>query len=269
MIIESLSGVKHEEKGLTPDSPVKFHRKLYREDSFVRMHYHSSYEINICEKLHGTINVEGRTFDLNRIKVIFLTPGTLHSYRIKSGLGNIKVWHVGLQLFPFINFDEVNRHFQNNSYQISGSGDVAMETEELLSEIFSSENLTRSAGVLKLLSMFQVPQQIHNVSRKNSFLYKIINWSEASFSENITLDDAASAVHLSRYHFCRKFKDHTGSSYMEYLNNLRLESSLLLLEKGISVSESADMSGFSDVSYFIKKFRLLYNKTPLEYQKSI
>lgn len=269
MISENLSGIKHEEKGLTSISPLAMHRKQYSEDVFIRMHYHSSFEINICDNLQGTINIEGKNFELNNMKLIFLPPGTLHSYRVKCCKGSISVWHLGLHLMPLINSDFAHSLFQHHSHQIYQKGEIIKETEKLLSELIKSEGLIRSSGILRLLSLFHNPQQIPAVSAENQFLKKIIVWSETNYRETITLDDAASAVNLSRYHFARKFKKITNSTYIEYLNNLRLENSLKHLNHGCSVSETTEKSGFSDVSYYIKKFREMYNKTPLEYQKSI
>jgi len=267
MIIENLSGVKHEEKGFTAEIPIVKHEKQYSEDAFIRMHYHSSFEFNICEGTQGTINVEGRTFDLSKVKLIFLPPRTLHSYRIKSNKGNIKVWHLGLHLFPLINSKAIEDFFHNSTYQISRELEFANKSEDLLEDIEKFKDLNKSAAVLNLLNQFHKTLKKAGEPGENPFLHKIINWSESNYHESITLDQGAAAVHLSRYHFARKFKSHTGSTYMEYLNNLRLESSLQSLNAGCSVSETAERSGFSDVSYFIKKFRLTYGHTPLEYQK--
>jgi AraC-like DNA-binding protein len=267
MVIENLSGVKHEEKGLSLEKPILKHLKEYRDDTFIRMHYHSSFEINICDQIQGTINVGGKIFDLNRVKLIFLPPGTLHSYRLKSSVGKIKVWHLGLEFFPLINRDAVQELFLNISYQFSKDEVRTHKAEELLNEIDLSDNLRKCSILLNLFDIFYKTKQKKNVSRNNPFLHKIIKWSEANYHENITLDQGAAAVHLSRFHFSRKFKELTGSTYIEYLNNLRLENSLHFLGNGNSVSETAEKSGYSDVSYFIKKFRKMYDKTPLEYQK--
>lgn len=269
MILEALSGVKHEEKGLCPKSPITFQEKYYREDSFVRMHYHSSYEINICNDLVGVINLEGKSFDLSHVQMVFLSPGSLHSYRIKSCTGSVKVWHLGIHLMPLINNDILNEIFRSSSYQISSDREKSLRIEELIDDIIISDSLKQSGLLLNLLHFFSNSSEKNRGIIKNSFLHKIINWSEKNCHDNIDLDQASSAVHLSRFHFSRKFKEHTGSTYMEYLNNLRLENSLIYLTNGESVSLTAEKSGFSDVSYYIKKFKQIYAKTPLEYQKSL
>ena len=270
MIIEELSGVKHEEKGLNYQNPLQFHQKSYSEDSYVRMHYHSSYEINICEDLQGTVNIEGTTHDLTDVKLLFFPPGVIHSYRILKNSGTIKVWHIGLQHLDMVHHEVIDSLFRYDSYRISNSRTRMNSALECLSRIDEKNSLSRTAGILQLLNLFYNSKLKNEEEMKlNPFLHKIIGWTESSFQEQITLDDAASAVNLSRYHFSRKFKAHTGSSYMGFLMNLRLENSLRHLNRSCSVSETAEKSGFSDVSYFIRKFRSLYNQTPLQYQKKI
>jgi AraC-like DNA-binding protein/quercetin dioxygenase-like cupin family protein len=269
MIIEELSGVKHEEKGLNLQTPLQYHQKCYSEDSYVRMHYHSSYEINICENLQGSVNIEGTTHDLTDVKILFLPPDIIHSYRILKNSGTIKVWHIGLQHLEMVNHEVIDSLFQYDSYIISDNRVLMNSALEFLSRIDEMNGMSRTAGILQLLNLFYNPNRKNEGEKKlNPFLHKIIGWTESSFPEQITLDDAASAVNLSRYHFSRKFKAHTGSSYMNFLMKLRLENSLHQLNRGFSVSETAERSGFSDVSYFIKKFHSLYSQTPLQYQKN-
>jgi len=267
MVSEKLSGIKHEEKGLSRQSPLVFHEKTYKEDSFVRMHYHSSYEINVFNNVEGVINIGGVIHHLENEKGLLLLPGTLHSYRIRKSGGSIKVWHLGLHYLQELDFKGIEQHFQDDSFCSLKKGMDTQSAEKVLGEIGRLDTLSRASAVLSLLNKFQTGSRGKTVNYKNKFLHDIITWTEGSFQNDLTLDDAASAVNLSRFHFSRKFKNLTGSTFIEYLNNLRLENSLKYLGDGCSVSQAAELSGFSDVSYYIKRFRTLYDMTPLEYQK--
>lgn len=175
---------------------------------------------------------------------------------------------MGIHLFPYINIETIKSIFQNNSYQISGKSELSDKAEDQLREIERSESLKKCGELLNLLDLFLNDYMKQSDYGNNPFLHRIIQWSESNYHKKITLDQGAAAVHLSRYHFARKFKEQTGSTYMEYLNILRLENSLKCLQEGCSITDTSEKSGFSDVSYYIKKFRQTYGKTPLEYQKS-
>jgi AraC-like DNA-binding protein len=139
-------------------------------------------------------------------------------------------------------------------------------TEDLLDFLLSEKSFLQASVLLKLFDEILESDNKQSLwYQADPFLRKIISYSEMNFHSRISLDDAASVVHLSRYHFCRKFKTRTGVSFNEYINNLRMENSILCLNKGMSVSQAAALSGFEDISYFIKRFRRMYGVSPGEY----
>ena len=139
-------------------------------------------------------------------------------------------------------------------------------TEDLLDFLLSDKSLLQASVLLKLfVEILESGNTKPPWYQADPFILKIISYSERNFHSRISLDDAASVVHLSRYHFCRKFKTRTGATFNEYINNLRMENSILCLNKGMSVSQAAALSGFEDISYFIKRFRKMYGVSPGEY----
>lgn len=66
----------------------------------------------------------------------------------------------------------------------------------------------------------------------------------------------------------RRFKAATGSSMIEYLQNLRIEAAKRALEHGrLSVEEVSLEAGYEDVSFFRRLFRRLTGLTPGEYRR--
>ena len=270
MVRDSPQGMKFEERDLSSRNPVVFHEYTFDEDTSIRMHYHSSLEINICSGSEGFIHVEGSSLALADYSLIVLQPNTLHSYQIKGNGSKIQVWHIGIQHLSYINSLSLERHLKE-SYPYSlcfQSGNPQLE--KLLKDSLKSDNLNRSAKVLSVLNLvFQPSSEKQKIESRDAFLHRIQDYSEKNYPSKITIDDAASEAHLSRYHFCRKFKEKTGSSYGVYLNNLRLENSLLYLNEGCSVSEAAGKSGMDDPSYFIKRFKIKFGITPGEYAANL
>ena len=258
--------MKFEEKGLSSDNPIVINRRTLHEDTVVRMHYHSSLEINLCENAKGLIHVEGRSIPLEKYSLFVLQPGTLHSYRIRGNSGRIIVWHLGLHLLSYIDSETLKSDL-SRSYPYFLYYEKADSTLlELLQEGDRSTGFQSSSIAMGIIGkIFNPAGGFKNISSRDDFLHKIKDFTEDNYNSTISLDRAAEAVHLSRYHFCRKFKEKTGSTYGEYLNNLRLENSLLSLNEGYSVSETAGRSGFEDSSYFIRKFKKQYMMTPGEY----
>ena len=86
--------------------------------------------------------------------------------------------------------------------------------------------------------------------------------------EKIKLETLAQLCGLSVTHFRRLFNDIFSMPPIHYLNNIRLEHTIDLLQvPGYTVAQVAEMCGMADESYFIRFFRERTGITPLQYQK--
>lgn len=66
------------------------------------------------------------------------------------------------------------------------------------------------------------------------------------------------------------FKQATGKTIFNYLNELRIVKAKKLLENGLhSISDVAEMTGFNDAYYFSKVFKKYAGTTPGRYSKSV
>ena len=107
----------------------------------------------------------------------------------------------------------------------------------------------------------------------------VINSAEEKFIERLqtildknlsnseyTAEDFASEIGMSRMQLHRKLKSLLGVSATEFLRNERLKVGAELLKQGNgNISEIAYSVGFSDVSYFSKCFKEMYQCTPSEF----
>ncbi len=83
----------------------------------------------------------------------------------------------------------------------------------------------------------------------------------------LDMEDVLALTGLSRPTFARQFKKHSGRTFSEFLNRLRLQAACReLLESGRSVLEIALGCGFTQVSFFNRLFRRLQKCSPTEYR---
>lgn len=81
--------------------------------------------------------------------------------------------------------------------------------------------------------------------------------------ENQKIDFYAELCGMSEVNFRRLFRAYTGSSPVDYRNDLRLQRARgLLLSGEYTVSETAELCGFSNLSFFIRLYKQKFGHTP-------
>ena len=99
-------------------------------------------------------------------------------------------------------------------------------------------------------------------------LEKAIDYMKRRYALKLTLEEVAEYAGYSPTYFSRIFREDTGMTFKEYLNELRIEKSkTLLLTSGMTVTEISSMLGFNDQSYFCKIFKSSTGVTPDKFRK--
>jgi AraC-like DNA-binding protein len=105
----------------------------------------------------------------------------------------------------------------------------------------------------------------------NLHIYKRIVQSklfiDAHFSEPIDLDNIADEAYFSKFHFIRLFKSIYGKTPHQYLISVRVEQARLLLQQGLSVTETCSGVGFESLTSFTALFKKYIRLSPSEYQR--
>ena len=89
------------------------------------------------------------------------------------------------------------------------------------------------------------------------FLLKPSNMSEIeNYKNKITLNDVAENTYVSQWHLSKLLNKHTGKSFSDLLNQIRIsQAKLLLMDPSLRVSDVAEMVGFLDVAHFSRVFK--------------
>jgi len=99
-------------------------------------------------------------------------------------------------------------------------------------------------------------------------IHRAIQYLHDHFSEPIKVADLARAAGLSAPHFSRVFRRETGYAPFEYLINIRIQRSRILLRAGDdSITDVALKCGFATPSHFADCFRRQCGLSPSEYLK--
>ncbi|UVI30758.1 AraC family transcriptional regulator [Paenibacillus spongiae] len=106
--------------------------------------------------------------------------------------------------------------------------------------------------------------------RRDELTQQIIAYMEANVGQNLTVAGIADHFHISRTQVTEIFKDNTGHSMKEYFNKLKMErAKRYIREKTGSLTEIADMLGFSSIHAFSGTFKKWTGMSPSEYARSV
>lgn len=104
---------------------------------------------------------------------------------------------------------------------------------------------------------------------QQSVVYKICEYIDQHYHENITRALLASKLYLSPDYIARIFKKEMGTSLINYLIKKRIEvAKKLLAETEHPIHLISDKVGYGNYSYFTKIFKKETNYTPMDYRKT-
>ncbi|MDR2087218.1 MAG: AraC family transcriptional regulator [Dysgonamonadaceae bacterium] len=201
-----------------------------------------------------------------------LYPGEWHNYEPLKECGWDEYW-IG---FSGVNMNNrIQNGFFNKSKPIFNVGineeivhlykqaiHIAQEQEPGFQQMLAGIvnyllGLAYSRDKLNALEDLQVANQINQA--------KIIMLD--SYTENVNLESIATQLNMSYSWFRRVFKQYTGFSPSQYVQELRLQRSKdLLTHTSKSIKEIAYNSGFENSDYFCTAFRRKTGSTPTMYR---
>jgi len=95
-----------------------------------------------------------------------------------------------------------------------------------------------------------------------------IEFMKGHLREPLKIATLAALVNLSRSHYTNLFKRVSGYAPLSYLNHLRMQRAVQLLNTtDLSIKRISDQLGFSDQFYFSRAFRKMHNHSPSEHRR--
>lgn len=94
---------------------------------------------------------------------------------------------------------------------------------------------------------------------------RTIDYLSTHMNEQITIDDMADHVGMSRAVFHRRFKEATTISPIQFMKSMRLNNAAMKIAQGKTVSEAAWDVGYQSPSQFSREFKRMYGQSPRQW----
>lgn len=180
------------------------------------------------------------------------------------------------QLLSFVSQEEsLKQRFHEESFVYARLSDQECEqVENLIRESVhyhgnrQYEKLVEIDCLLRLLTVIG-NNLVDAVSPPKGDMNRAIEYINTHIYSDLRIEDICRHIHMSKYHFCRKFKKNTDLTVMEYILKTRivLAKNMLAMEN-VSVSEVSERCGFGSISYFCRVFKEHTGETPLQFRKN-
>lgn len=113
----------------------------------------------------------------------------------------------------------------------------------------------------------------HQVAKDPEMKKQFVEELQAYLLENYRTADLRSAAQYFNFnpdYFGRLVKKQLGTNFTNYLQDIKLQQSCILLKNTtLTMEEIAEEIGYAEVSYYYRVFRKKYQKTPAEFRKNI
>ena len=98
---------------------------------------------------------------------------------------------------------------------------------------------------------------------KTETVKRAIEYMKDHYAEQISVDELAGMLGFTKYYFCHIFNEITGSTVINHLNYVRCKNARKLILSGkCNITEAAEQSGFTNMSYFAKIYKNVIGQLP-------
>ena len=94
-----------------------------------------------------------------------------------------------------------------------------------------------------------------------------ILYIQSNYNKKITLEKLSKETYIDKYTLSKKFKEFTGITIVDYINNYRSKQALLMIQNGEQIGSAARLCGFNNISFFTKTFKKYTGNLPSFYKK--
>ncbi|WP_252130700.1 AraC family transcriptional regulator [Clostridium caldaquaticum] len=271
---------------LEPDFPFR----LFFNDGYANVPHHWHEDIEIIYLVEGTLRVgtNKNIWKLMQGDILIIGSGEIHYFFQEKDFSNRAVIQFRTSIYDsFLSCTKdtkVIKPMLSHSICLTKGNEIHTLMEKHIKDIIKEHSEAKEGYKLILkarlydlagILLRHIPKQEYSsqeLSHEQERLKKIesvFQFVEANYQNSIDLDDISKAAGFSKYYFTRFFKENTGMTFLEYLNNFRVtKAQWLIMEEESSIAEIAYKSGFNSIKTFNRVFKNITGRTPMEYKRT-
>ncbi len=250
-------------------------------------HYHDFFKVFIF--LEGNISyfVEGKTYHLNPMDIILISPGEIHTPILNDNKGYERlIFYISHSFFENYKKEGYNLSecfFKTNDYSTNLIIPDASTNNRLLQNINDLKNtfitqeyastLYREIMFMEFIinlnrSVLKNDITYQNATTSNKKVLSIIEYINQNLTNDITIDKISNDFFLNRSYLMHLFKKETGHTLGNYIAEKRLFAAKKMISEGTPLTEACFKSGFKNYVSFYRAYKSKYKLSPKDSKKS-
>lgn len=232
------------------------------------------YQWAYCVQGAGRFFIEGKVYEIPANTAFFFRKDIPHQYfAVEEPWLTNWITFNGTAVDGLMNYMNINSHEVVHTIQRQELDYIMEDIFNILSLSSSEKDIAASNLLYKfLIKMKNFKDTSGDEENSNLFtkLQPVIDLMGENYSRDITLDEMADKIEVSKHYLCRIFKKAYLVTPFEYLNQLRIQKSKEAIKnnKFLKIKQVSYSVGFNDVSYFCSMFKKIEGCTPIEFKKT-
>tara|TARA_R110000868_G_scaffold15251_2_gene69614 strand:+ start:2432 stop:3277 length:846 start_codon:yes stop_codon:yes gene_type:complete len=257
----------------------------YGASFYDKLHQHKEIQISLIVEGEGTLLVGDSVNDYAKNDVLIIGSNIPHVF--KSDQSASKNFHMislfftrpsfGSNFFDLEELKEVQAFFKRAKHGFK----VSSKLKQINTLFFQLAEGTKLNRFLILLQILKITSK-SNYNSLSSFIYdktysdnegqrmrNVFEYTMNSFQGDISLKTISNVANMTKNAFCKYFKKRTNKTYVQFLNELRVEHACRLLQSNndLSIIQIAERVGFNNMSNFNRQFKATKSCNPTEFKK--
>lgn len=219
----------------------------------------------------GTLKIMDREYPIHQEQVFFIPAGIMAYYRADEDDPWNYIWaHIGGATVS----DAMSESGIDEFHPVKDI--VPLDGQDVFGQIVKDIFSNYQREYYCIGKLYEMMDYFLNVYSKKTdteeslqlhYVRTVIKFIQLKYSEQIRVEDIAALCNLHRSYLSRLFKDATGSTIKDYLQNYRMNEAMNLLKRTQnSVEYIAYAVGYTDIFTFSKAFKKHTGQSPSSFR---
>lgn len=251
------------------------------------VHFHIEYELNLLKDAKGAKRIVGdHESEISNLELVLIGPNVVHGWdehKCKNKfVSEVTIqFHRDLYTGPLLSrkaLGSIQDLLEKSTFGVSFSDKTIEQILPRLQSLSLKKGVEAFIELTSILNILSLATDSHALASKqfryndsyNERINIVYEYIEKNIDKKLSLQQMADLLNMTVISFTRLFKERTGKTFIDFVNEYRINiASRLLVETDKTISEIAYECGFNNQSNFNRIFKKKQGIAPSDYKRNV